>query len=51
MGRGWTASLRVGVLGDGVFSAKSDYKGFPTKVKQIPTAMNRMAIDGAILFP
>jgi len=29
----------------------SNYKGFPTKVKRIPTAMNRMAIDGGILFP
>ena len=33
------------------WSAEFNYQGFPTKVKHIPTAMNRMAIDGGILFP
>lgn len=29
----------------------STYKGFPAKVKKIPSAMNRMAIYGGIQFP
>ncbi len=29
---------------------KTYYKGFLTKVKRISTAMNRLAIDGGILF-